>query len=258
MACFLRKAKVYFEKDGLMGREMVISVPTYATNVERQAYLDAADIAGIKCAALINESTAIAMTYGFQKRGELDEKKPRIVAFVDFGHSKLTITYASFTLGKAKIIRSHSNRNLGARNIDFLLFDLFAAEFSKKYGCDPREDKRCRLRMLDSIEKMRKLLTANKEAEINCESLMEDQDFRKLFTRQELESLMAPIMQSFALCIKESLAMSGISSDHINFVELVGEATRIPIVQECIKKILGRDLSRTLNSQECVARGCAI
>jgi molecular chaperone DnaK (HSP70) len=65
MACFLRKAKAYFEKDGLQGREMVISVPTYATNVERQAYLDAADIAGIKCAALINESTAIAMTYGF-------------------------------------------------------------------------------------------------------------------------------------------------------------------------------------------------
>lgn len=65
--------------------------------------------------------------------------------------------------------------------IDYLLFEIFAAEFAKKYGCDPRESPRARLRMLDAIEKMRKLLTANKEAEINCESLMEDQDFRRLF-----------------------------------------------------------------------------
>ena len=65
----------------------------------------------------------------------------------------------------------------------------------KKYGCDPRENLRARLRMLDSIEKMRKLLTSNKEAEINCESLMEDEDFRKMFTRVELEALMDPFMQ---------------------------------------------------------------
>jgi len=124
--------------------------------------------------SLINESTATALTYGFFRKDDLNVKKPRIVAFVDFGHSKLTITYCSFVPGKTKVIMSHSNRNLGARKIDFLLFDIFAAEFAKKYGCDPREDKRCRLRMLDAIEKMRKLLTANKEAEISCESLMED------------------------------------------------------------------------------------
>lgn len=104
---------------------------------------------------------------------------------------------------------SHSNRNLGARQIDYLLFEIFAAEFAKKYGCDPRESPRARLRMLDAIEKMRKLLTANKEAEINCESLMEDQDFRKLFQRTELESLMDPFMRQFALTVKESLAKSG-------------------------------------------------
>ena len=259
LACFLRKAKAYFEKEGMMGNEMVISVPTYASNVERQAYLDAAEIAGIKCVSLINESTATALTYGFFRKDDLNAKKPRIVAFVDFGHSKLTITYCSFVPGKTKIIMSHSNRNLGARKIDFMLFDIFAAEFAKKYGCDPREDKRCRLRMLDAIEKMRKLLTANKEAEISCESLMEDQDFRKLFKRADLETLMDPFMREFSLCLKESLAKSGLSSDHIHFVELVGEATRIPIIQECIKHVFGKkDLSRTLNSQDCIARGCAL
>jgi len=179
---------------------------------------------------LINESTAIALTYGFFRKNDLDPKRPRIVAFVDFGHSKLTITYCSFIPGKTKVIMSHSNRNLGARKIDYLLFETLAAEFAKKHGCDPRDSPRARLRMLDAIEKMRKLLTANKEAEINCESLMEDQDFRKLFQRTDLESLMDPFMRQFALCIKESLGKSGLSVDHIDYVELVGEATRIPCV----------------------------
>lgn len=115
MAFFLKKSKTYFENDGMMSNEMVISVPSYASNAERQAYLDAAEIAGIKCIRLINESTAIALTYGFFRKADLDPKRPRLVAFVDFGHSKLTITYCSFVPGKTKIIMSHSNRNLGAR-----------------------------------------------------------------------------------------------------------------------------------------------
>ena len=88
-----------------------------------------------------------------------------------------------------KIIYSHSDRNCGARQIDFLLFELFGGEFNKKYGCDPRPNVRCRLRLLDSIEKMRKLLTSNKEADIHCDSLLEDEDFHKHFKRTDLEEL---------------------------------------------------------------------
>jgi len=126
---------------------------------------------------LINESTAIALTYGFFRKSDLNPEKPRVVAFVDLGHSKLTITFASFLPGRTKIIMTHSNRNLGARQIDYLLFELFSDEFNKKHGLDPRENPRARLKMLDAIEKMRKLLTANKETDITCESLMEDEDF---------------------------------------------------------------------------------
>ena len=127
---------------------------------------------------IINESTAIALTYGYSKKQELG-KKARIVAFVDFGHSKLSVTFCSFLPGKTKILMTHSNRNLGARVIDYLLFDQFSSEFLKKNGLDPRENVRCRLRMLDSIEKMRKLLTSNKEAELNCDSLLDDIDFHR-------------------------------------------------------------------------------
>lgn len=115
MAFYLKRVKTYFEKAGMNSKEIVISVPTYASNAERQAYLDAADIAGIKCVRLINESTATALTYGFFRKGDLHEKNERIVAFVDFGHSKLTITFASFLQGKMTILGTHSNKNLGAR-----------------------------------------------------------------------------------------------------------------------------------------------
>lgn len=184
MGFYLKKVKTYFEKAGLTSNEMVLSVPTYLSNSERQAYLDACEIAGIKCIRLINESTAIALTYGFFRKNDLNADKARIVAFVDFGHSKLTVSYASFKPGKMKILGTHSDKNLGARQIDYLLTDLFGEKFTKKYGCDPRKDNRARLRLLDSIEKMRKLLTGNKEADISCEALLEDEDLKEHFTRE--------------------------------------------------------------------------
>jgi molecular chaperone DnaK (HSP70) len=96
VAFFLKRSKTYFENAGIQSKEMVLSIPTYASNVERQAYLDAAEIAGIKCIKLLNESTAIALNYGFFRKGDLSADVPRKVAFVDFGHSKLTVTFASF------------------------------------------------------------------------------------------------------------------------------------------------------------------
>jgi len=169
------------------------------------------------------------LTYGFFRKADLDADKPRIVCFVDFGHSKLTVSYASFIKGKMKILGNYSDKNLGARQIDYLLFELLAAEFEKKYGCDPSTSPRCRLRLLDSIEKVRKLLTANKEADVHCEALMEDEDLHRHTTRDELEELIAPFIGRFRKCLEEALAMSGLTNDKIDFVELVGEATRIPI-----------------------------
>lgn len=128
-------------------------MPSYFNNVERQGVLDAAEIAGLKCLRLINESTAIALNYGFFRKADLPDKDPRYVAFVDLGHSKTTVTIASFIKGKVRIVIHKSDRNLGARNMDALLVDKLGEEFTKKYGSDPRKNVRCRLRMLDVIEK---------------------------------------------------------------------------------------------------------
>lgn len=209
MGYYLRKVRTYFENAGLKSKEIVISIPTYASNSERQAYLDAAEIAGIRCIRLINESTAIALTYGFFRKNDLDATKPRKVVFIDYGHSKLSCTYAQFLKGKMKVLYTYSNKNMGARQIDYQLFNLFSAEFEKKYGCDPRSSPRCRLRLLDSIEKMRKLLTANKEADVICEALMEDEDLKRHMTRDELEELIEPTMRAFRQTLEDFINKSG-------------------------------------------------
>jgi heat shock protein 4 len=101
-----------------------------------------------------------------------------------------------------KILYSHSDKNLGARQIDYALFDLLGGEFEKKYGCDPRTSPRCRLRLLDGIEKMRKLLTSNKEADVICEALMEDEDLKRHFSRDDLEELIAPSVAKLRACLE--------------------------------------------------------
>jgi heat shock protein 4 len=98
------------------------------------------------------------------------------VVFVDLGHSKLTVTIASFLKGKMRIIIHNNDRNLGARNMDYLLVEKLGEEFTKKVGADPRRNVRSRLRMLDGIEKQRKILSSNKEATVHLESLLEDED----------------------------------------------------------------------------------
>ena len=194
LAYYFKKIKTFYEISNIMSNDLVISVPSYYSNAERQAVLDAADVAGLKCLRLLNESTAVALNYGFFRKPDLSDKDPRIVAFVDLGHSKLTVTIASFLKGKMKIIIHNSDRNLGARNFDYLLTDLLGEEFTKKHGCDPRKNIRSRLRMLDVIEKQRKILSANIEATIHLESLLEDEDLHKNLKRTEFEELIAPLI----------------------------------------------------------------
>lgn len=98
---------------------------------------------------------------------------------------------------------------MGARQIDYQLFDMLATEFEKKHGCDPKSSPRCRLRLLDAIEKMRKLLTSNKEADVICEALMEDEDLKRKFTRDELEELIEPTIKTVKTTLEEAFNQSG-------------------------------------------------
>lgn len=155
--------------------------------------MDAAKIADLNILRLINEGTATALSYGFFRKNELTDQA-RNVAFVDFGHSKFTVTIASFVKGKLKILASASDRNVGARVMDSMLIEKYGGEFNDKYGADPRKIPKCRLRMFDAIEKVRKILSGNKEANLNIECLLEDEDIHANIKREDFEAMIAPLM----------------------------------------------------------------
>jgi heat shock 70kDa protein 4 len=175
------------------------------------------------------------------------------------GHGKTTCTVASFTDKKVTILSHASNRNLGGRNFDYLLCDILGEEFNKKFGCDPRKAPKARLRMLDQIEKTRKILSANSDAQVNIECLLEDQDLHRNLTRDELEQLIQPNIDELKKVCIEALEKCKIKTQDIDCVELVGEATRMPIVQRVVEEIFEKDKhQRTINSSEVVARGCSL
>lgn len=254
---YLKKLKKLFTHED-ENVDVVLSVPPYFTTVERQAVLDACKIAKVNWIRLFNENTATSLAYGFFRRQEFNET-PKNVCFLDIGHGKTTCTVSSFTNTKVNILSHASNRNLGGRNFDNLILDILGGEFTKKYGCDPRKVPKCRLRMLDSIEKTRKILSANSEAAVNIESLLEDNDLHRNITRDELEQLVQPWVDEIKRVWELALKECNLKDTDIDRVELVGEATRMPIIKKVIEDIFKKDTSyRTLNSQECVARGCSL
>lgn len=225
----MSKVKTFFA-DPLEKTDAVLAVPPYFSAIERQAVLDAAKVANINCLRLINENTAVALTYGFFRRKEFDEKKERFVAFIDFGHGNFSTTIASFTQKKVKILAHNSDRNLGARNFDALLLDKISDEFNSKYGCDPREAPRVRSRLLDAIEKARKVLSGIKETDISIECLMEDEDLHRHLAREEFEEIIKPDIERVQELMKKTLKESGLKTSDLNCVEIVGDGSRIPAV----------------------------
>jgi len=209
LAFYLKKLKNFYERANISCKDVVLSVPSYFSNVERQCILDAADIADFKCLRTINESTAIALNYGFFRKKDLDPKNARIVAFVDFGHSKTTVTIASFVQGKTKILCHHSDRNLGARDFDYLMMEVIGEEFHKKHGMDVVNNLRCKLRILEGVEKARKIISSTTDALLNVDALMEDTDMNRKISRDEFEKMCNPLLMRFAQVLQETLTMSG-------------------------------------------------
>lgn len=209
LAYYLKKLKEFYVIAGISSNDIVLSVPSYYSNVERQAVFDASEIAGLKCIRIINESTACALSYGFFRKADLSEKDPRHVVFVDLGHSKLTVTIASFLKSKLKIVVHQSERNLGGRDMDYLLVQKLGENFTKKYGCDPRKNVRSRVRMLDAIEKQRKILSANQHATVHLESLLEDEDMHENLNRADFEEMIQPMLARVRALIVDTFNKSG-------------------------------------------------
>jgi molecular chaperone DnaK (HSP70) len=195
MGIYFNKLKLNWIKAGYDIRDVVVSVPDYYTVAERKAMIEALNIADLNCTALINESSSVALAYGWFKRTQFEEN-PRIVGFIDIGQSKTTITYVSFTKTMQKVISVTTERNCGAREFDLNLAKFFSDIFKNKHGLEPIKSVKIKLRMMDAISKTRKILTVNKEATLSIESLMDDEDLNHLLTRIEFEKIISSTVEN--------------------------------------------------------------
>ncbi|RDW92145.1 putative heat shock protein Hsp88 [Coleophoma crateriformis] len=238
--------------------DLVMSVPAWFTDVQRRSLMDAAEIAGLKLLRLMNDTTASALGYGITK---LDlptaEEKPRRVAFIDIGHSNYTCSIVEFRKGELAVKSTAYDRHFGGRDFDKALVDHFAAEFKEKYKIDIKSNGKAMVRVQAAAEKLKKILSANSQAPLNIESLMNDVDVASMLKREELEALVEPLLKRAAVPLEQALAEAKLKVEDIDIVELVGGCTRVPALKDTIQKFFNKPLSFTLNQDEAVARGCA-
>ncbi|XP_031540506.1 heat shock protein 105 kDa isoform X2 [Vicugna pacos] len=240
--------------------DCVISVPSFFTDAERRSVLDAAQIVGLNCLRLMNDMTAVALNYGIYKQDlpGLDEK-PRIVVFVDMGHSAFQVSACAFNKGKLKVLGTAFDPFLGGKNFDAKLVEHFCAEFKTKYKLDAKSKIRALLRLYQECEKLKKLMSSNStDLPLNIECFMNDKDVSGKMNRAQFEELCADLLQKIEVPLYSLMEQTQLKVEDVSAVEIVGGTTRIPAVKEKIAKFFGKDISTTLNADEAVARGCAL
>uniref|UniRef100_A0AAQ5XWH0 Heat shock protein 4a n=1 Tax=Amphiprion ocellaris TaxID=80972 RepID=A0AAQ5XWH0_AMPOC len=234
--------------------DCVISVPSYFTDAERRSVMDAAQIAGLNCLRLMNETTAVTLAYGIYKQDlPAPEEKPRIVVFVDLGHSGYQVSVCAFNKGKLKILATAFDSDLGGKDFDAILVNYFCEEFGKKYKLDVKSKPRALVRLYQECEKLKKLMSANSsDLPLNIECFMNDIDVSGKLNREQ------SLLSNIGVSLRGELEQKSLKGEDIYAVEIVGGASRIPSIKERISKFFGKELSTTLNADEAVARGCAL
>ncbi|WVR06056.1 hypothetical protein IAU60_003084 [Kwoniella sp. DSM 27419] len=237
--------------------DVVLAVPGWYTDVQRRAVLDAANIAGLNPLRLINDTTAVALGYGITK-ADLPEstEAARNVCFIDVGHSNYSVSVVGFSKGQLTVKSTAYDRNFGGRDFDYALVQHFAEEFKTKYKVDVLSSPKAVFRLAAGCERLKKVLSANAEAPINVESLMNDIDATSSLTRESFEKLTDHLLTRVANPLEEALKKAGLKVEEIDAIELVGGCTRIPAIKERIQAFFpGKTLGFTLNQDEAVARG---
>ncbi|XP_016091009.1 heat shock 70 kDa protein 4-like [Sinocyclocheilus grahami] len=240
--------------------DCVISVPCFYTDAERRSVIDAAQIAGLNCLRLMNETTAVALAYGIYKQDlPTPEEKPRTVVFVDIGHSGYQVSVCAFNKGKLKILATAFDPEMGGKDFDERLVKHFCEEFAVKYKLDVKSKPRALVRLYQECEKLKKLMSANSsDLPLNIECFMNDIDVSGKLNRAQFEEMCADVLARVEPPLRSLLEQAHLKKDDIHAVEIVGGSSRMPAIKERINKFFGKEPSTTLNADEAVARGCAL
>ena len=236
--------------------EAVITVPAYFNDSQRQATKDAGRIAGLNVLRIINEPTAASLAYG------LDKKKDEKIAVFDLGGGTFDVSILELGDGVFEVKATNGDTFLGGEDFDQRVIDYLADEFKKDQGIDLRKDRMALQRLKEAAEKAKCELSSSMETDINLPFITADQQGPKhlnmKLTRSKLEALCADLMDRMEGPCRQALKDAGLSAGDIHEVILVGGMTRMPAVQERVKKIFGKDPHKGVNPDEVVAVGAAI
>jgi len=256
-AMILQKLKAAAESQ--LGGEVsaaVITVPAYFNDAQRQATKDAGRIAGLDVKRIINEPTAAALAYG------LDKKEDQKIAVYDFGGGTFDISILEVGENVVEVKATNGDSHLGGDNLDQRVIDYLIAEFKKDQGLDLSKDSMALQRLREAAEKAKHELSSAQSTDINLPYITADKSGPKhltlKLTRAKFEQLVEDLVDKSLAPCRQAIADSGFSTSEIDEVILVGGSTRIPLVQQKVKELFGREPNRTVNPDEVVAIGAAI
>ncbi len=236
--------------------EAVITVPAYFTDAQRQATKDAGKIAGLDVKRIINEPTAAALAYGVDK--ETDQK----IMVYDLGGGTFDVSIIEMGDGVQEVLATAGNNRLGGDDFDQRLINYFVEEFKKENGIDLSSDKMAMQRLKEAAEKAKIELSGMTQANVNLPFITADatgpKHFDMTITRAKFNELTADLVEKTMGPVNQALSDAGLTASDLNKVLLVGGSTRIPAVQDAVKRITGKDPFKGINPDECVAVGAAI
>ena len=236
--------------------QAVITVPAYFTDAQRQATKDAGKIAGLEVLRIINEPTAAALAYGMDK--EADQK---ILVF-DLGGGTFDVSILEISDGVFEVLATKGNNRLGGDDFDQRIIDWMVKKFQAENGVDLRNDKMVMQRLKEAAEKAKIELSGMTSTNINLPFITATAagplHFDATLTRAEFDRLTADLVENTMGPTRDAIRDAGISASEIDKVLLVGGSTRIPAVQDAVKKFIGKDPFKGINPDECVAMGAAI
>ncbi|MBD2294864.1 molecular chaperone DnaK [Anabaena sphaerica FACHB-251] len=236
--------------------QAVITVPAYFNDSQRQATKDAGKIAGIEVLRIINEPTAASLAYGF------DKKSNETILVFDLGGGTFDVSVLEVGDGVFEVLATSGDTHLGGDDFDKKIVDFLAEKFKKDEGIDLRKDKQALQRLTEAAEKAKIELSSVTQAEINLPFITATQEGPKhldtTLTRGTFEELCSDLIDRCRIPVENALRDAKLNKSNIDEVVLVGGSTRIPAVQEVVKRVLGKDPNQTVNPDEVVAVGAAI
>jgi molecular chaperone DnaK len=236
--------------------QAVITVPAYFNDSQRQATKDAGKIAGIEVLRIINEPTAASLAYGF------DKKSNETILVFDLGGGTFDVSILEVGDGVFEVMATSGDTHLGGDDFDKKIVDYLAEEFRRSEGIDLRKDRQALQRLTEAAEKAKIELSSVTQAEINLPFITATQDGPKhldtTLTRAKFEELCSDLIDRCRIPVENALRDAKVDKSAINEVVLVGGSTRIPAVQDVVKRLLGKEPNQTVNPDEVVAVGAAI